>query len=65
MLDEFTDALRMNPESQCRSIRFGVIGDFVTGTKLGYGEKERLLVLIKKLTNFPQSRRIRENSFGE
>lgn len=25
------------------TFRFGVIGDFVTGTKFGYGEKERLL----------------------
>lgn len=25
------------------TFRFGVIGDFVTGTRFGYGEKERLL----------------------
>ncbi len=34
---------RIDLAMQVATFRFGLIADFVTGTKLGYGEKERLL----------------------
>lgn len=34
---------KSDPAMQVATFRFGVIADFVTGTRLGYGEKERLL----------------------